>query len=229
MVKRLSQTTNQYAPPPPIPAHPPLLPSSALVLFLTCDTLHWVNLSRCLRRFLAEVFPREQETERDIRRRAGTAEGRGHARKGAVPPPRYGSAFRRLYGHAAYSVAAFLLRMCGGALKGLPLRELVETFFEGVACRPVGGGGGGGRVSGGGGGNGGGGTVGTSGGTVPHADLMGFAVMHLPDLLQCFSEVGCAGGGGRGGGGMFALCVGGGWLALRVATACKGRARDRWH
>lgn len=114
-------------------------------------------------------------------------------------------------------MAAFLLRMCGGALKGLPLRELVETFFEGIACRPVGngdGGSGGGRGSGGGA-YGGGGTVGTSGGTVPHADLMGFAVMHLPDLLQCFSEVGCP----RGGRDMFALCVR--WLAQRIATACK--------
>lgn len=86
-------------------------------------------------------------------------------------PSRYSSAFRRLYGHAAYSVAAYLMRMCGGALKGLPLRELVETCFEGVACRPL--------VAASRGG----------GGSAPNAELTGMAVMHASDLLHCFSEV----------------------------------------
>lgn len=170
--------------------------------------LRCVYLSRSLKRFLPEVFPREQETERDIRLRAGPARG-GNDEKEAVSPPRYGSAFRRLYGHAAYSVAAFLLRMCGGALKGSPLRELVGTFFEGIAFHPVSGGRGGG-----GGGKGGRGAVGGSGGTVPHAQLTDFAVMHLPDLLQCFSEVGYAGAFVR------LLCRVGGCTSPPSAKAC---------
>lgn len=67
------------------------------------------------------------------------------------------------------------MRMCGGALKGLPLRELVETCFEGVACRPL--------VAGSRGGGGG------SGGSAPNAELTEMAVMHASDLLHCFSEV----------------------------------------
>lgn len=54
-------------------------------------------------------------------------------------------------------------------LKGLPLRELVETFFESVA---------------------GGGVGGANGGaSAPHAELTALAVRHVPDLLHAFSEV----------------------------------------
>lgn len=129
-------------------------------------------------RFLQEVFPREarqQPTGRAGHGQGPPAGSRSRSRGGrrrsdsGLPPPRYGSAFRRLYGHAAYAFAAFTLRMCGGGmLKGLPLRELVETFFEGVAA----------------------GGVGANGGaSAPHAELTALAVKHVPDLLHAFSEV----------------------------------------
>lgn len=136
-------------------------------------------------RFLHEVFPREARQHsagRGGRDSSASSGNRSAARRSGpgLPPPRYGAAFRRLYGHAAYSFAAFALRICGGGmLKGLPLRELVEAFFEGVACRGpaaavVGGGVGGGGVTGGG---------------APHAELTALAVEHVPDLLHGFSEV----------------------------------------
>lgn len=81
------------------------------------------------------------------------------------------------------------MRMCGGALKGLPLRELVENLFEGIACRPFVAGSDGGF--GGAGGKSIGGAAGGVGGGGANAELTALAVMHLPDLLQCFSEV-CA-------------------------------------
>lgn len=80
------------------------------------------------------------------------------------------------------------MRTCGGALKGLPLRELVETFFESIACRPsVGSGDRSEGASGPGKNNGG--VTGAAGGGIPNVELTALAVMHLPDLLQCFSEV----------------------------------------
>lgn len=140
-------------------------PSSFLAALM--ELSHLVNTNaggsdriRSLRRFLAEVFPREQDVE-----------------KGGLVALRYGSTFRRLYGHAAFSLAAFFMRMCGGALKGLPLRELVETLFDGIACHPF---------------DVGGNSDATSrdaGKRAPNAELKALAVMHLPDLLQCFSEV----------------------------------------
>ncbi|CAM9343688.1 unnamed protein product [Pylaiella littoralis] len=150
---------------------------------------------KSVRRFLPEVFPRqEQQHQRATRSSPGASTAASRKRSGdrsgtGLPPPRYGSAFRRLYGDAAYSLAAFLTRMCGGGvLKGLPLRELVETFFEGVACRGSAavGSSSGGRCGGGGGGGGAGGAA--AGGSAPHAELTALAVKHLPDLLQCFSE-----------------------------------------
>lgn len=132
---------------------------------------------RSVGRFLHEVFPREARQQPAGRGGQGTSAGgrsgsRGRRSGSWLPAPRYGSAFRRLYGHAAYSFAAFVLRICGGSmLKGLPLRELVEAFFEGVAG--VG--------------------VEASGASAPHAELTALAVKHVPDLLHGFSEV-CAEG-----------------------------------
>ncbi|CAN0061225.1 unnamed protein product [Scytosiphon promiscuus] len=112
------------------------------------------NSIKFLGRFLPEVFPR-QERQQPGRGGHGASASRererrsGDRSRAGLPPACYGSAFRRLYGPAAYAVAAFLLRVCGGGmLKGAPLCDLVKTFFEGLTA---------------------------------------LAVMHLPDLLQCFS------------------------------------------
>lgn len=175
--------------PPPFPA---LLRSRPLTV--VPPSRYHPSPTRSVRRFLPEVFPRqEQQHQRATRSSPGASTAASRKRSGdrsgtGLPPPRYGSAFRRLYGDAAYSLAAFLTRMCGGGvLKGLPLRELVETFFEGVACRGSAavGSSSGGRCGGGGGGAGGA----AAGGSAPHAELTALAVKHLPDLLQCFSEV----------------------------------------
>lgn len=58
-------------------------------------------------------------------------------------------------------------------LKGLPLRELVDAFFAGVACR--------GPAAAAGGG--------ATGGSAPRTELTALAVNHVPDLLHGFSEV----------------------------------------
>lgn len=111
---------------------------------------------------------------------------------GSAAPLRYGSTFRRLYGHAAYSLVAVLSRMCAGALKGPPLRDLVETCFEEIACRPVSssiGGGNGGSRGGAKGGRAESRGAGGKGRGKPNPELNAFAVMHASDLLQCFSEV----------------------------------------
>lgn len=181
------------SPPPPLP--PPSSVQGRQLLSAVLPSRSYVLLCRSVRRFLPEVFPREEQLQQHAGR--GNSQGasvaarrkRSWARSGTgLPPPLYGAGFRRLYGDAAYSLAAFLTRMCGGGvLKGLPLRELVETFFEGVACRgPAAVGGSSGSRSG----SGGVGTaVAAAAGSAPHPELTALAVKHLPDLLQCFSEV----------------------------------------
>eukprot|EP00903_Cladosiphon_okamuranus_P013658 g12719.t1 len=134
------------------------------------------NSIKSVGRFLQEVFPREARQSlaagsgrQGSSSSSGNNRSRGRRSGSGLPSPRYGLAFRRLYGHAAYSFAAFVLRMCGGGmLKGLPLRELVETFFEGVA----------------------GGVAGANGASpsAPHAELTALAVTHVSDLLYGFSE-----------------------------------------
>lgn len=152
---------------------------------------------RSLRRFLAEVFPRRDATDGDGSR--GRTDGAGAVRDKTA---RYGSAFRRRYGHAAYSFVSHLTRMCAGALKGPPLRDLVEACFEGIACRPSGKNSGALRERGGGGTGAGAAAAAVAGGVggstrdrgEPHPELTALAVMHAPDLLQCFSEVTAAAG-----------------------------------
>lgn len=155
-----------------------------------------LHSSRSLRRFLPEVFPRDTTQAATEARKDGDAAAvavagdAGSGGGGATPKSRYGSTFRRLYGHAAFSLVAALCRNCAGALKGPPLRDLVEACFEEIACRPV--------TTSAGGSGGGGSRRGTSGGRAeseerarskPHPELTAFAVMHASDLLQCCSEV----------------------------------------
>ncbi|CAM9421347.1 unnamed protein product [Choristocarpus tenellus] len=119
-----------------------------------------------LKRFLPEVFP---------------THGQGGVARGSRPdeqsgPGRYSFSFRSLYGRAAFAVVGMLARLCGEALKGPPIRDLVGTCFEGVAfltgntLAPVGGGKGG------------------NDGSV-HPEVLALAVMHVPDLLLCFAQM----------------------------------------
>lgn len=145
---------------------------------------------RTLRRFLPEVFPRSHAT--GGRKDRTSAQNNGSRTRSAdAPRSRYGSTFRRLYGHAAYAIVAFLTRMCGGALKGPPIRDLVEACFEGIACQPAtsykgsnsrerGGGAGAGNATS---------SSGSRSRGEPHHELTELAVIHAPDLLQGFSEV----------------------------------------